>query len=292
MSNVIKAAAVRYTNEKREIDYNVRAEEFVRMFVEKRALVQEQPEEVAAENEDGFQPGLAGLFAERAEAEQEIAAAGEAERTIQQAEEQAEQLRQEAEQMLADARAEAEQLLADAQKKAEKIQNQAYAQAEQKGYTDGKNKAEAELLNRKQQLEEKAQLNQMAYEKQVEELEPAFVEMVISLLKKLTGVVLEDKRAIILHLLEQALSGVEAASSYLIHVSAEDYEVVDSKKSELMWQLKENAVLEVVEDRMLRKGQCIIETDSRIFDCSIDTQLKNLTSDLKLLAGIPEIKEV
>ena len=183
MSNVIKAAAIRYTNEKREIDSNARAEEFVRLCVEKRAMVQEQ-EEIPRGDEADFQPGIAGLFAERVEAEEEFAAEAEEERLMN--EEREEQLRLQAEQILEDARSEAERILAEAESKAEEIRKQAYAQAEQKGYTNGVNKAEAELKCRMQQLEEEAQLNQMAYEKQVEELEPAFVEIVIGLIKKLT----------------------------------------------------------------------------------------------------------
>ena len=288
MSNVIKAAAIRYTQEKRTIDMNARADEFVRLFAEKHAKVLEPEAEAAPD----FQPGIAGLFAERIEEDELAATIAEPEVLQPSLEEQEELLRLQTEQILEDARKEVEQMLADANREAEEIRKQAYEKAEQKGYEAGRQKAEKDLENLKRQLEEEAQLNRMTYEKQVEELEPAFVEMVIALVKKLTGVVLEDRRAIILHLLEQALTGVEASSSYLIHVSAEDYDVVESKKAELAWKLKEGAALEIIEDRMLHKGQCIIETESRIFDCSIDTQLKNLTSDLKLLAGIPEAKEV
>ena len=44
-------------------------------------------------------------------------------------------------------------------------------------------------------------------------------------------------------------------------------------------------VVEVVEDPVLARAQCTIETDTRIFDCSLDVQLKNLISNIKLLSG-------
>ncbi len=104
-------------------------------------------------------------------------------------------------------------------------------------------------------------------------------------MEKLTGVLLAEKQGIIAYLLEQAIRGIEPGMTYLVHVSAEDFPLANSKKGELLRDLKEGAVLEIIEDRTMQKGQCIIETDSRIFDCGIDTQMKNLAGDLRLLAG-------
>ena len=250
MSNIIKASAITYTQEKRKIDFNSKAEEFAKLFVEKHANVVEE----VAEGE--FVPGIAGIFTEQTEplAEPEI--------------------EPQAEEILAEAKEQAEQILADT-----------YNQAKEECYSSAKIMADKELAAAQRQLEEQKKQNQRAYEKQVTELEPAFVEMVIRLVQKLTGVMLEEKREIILYLVEQAMSEIDPVMNYLIHVSPEDYDIVNTKKKDLEWKLKEGAVLEVVEDRMLKRGQCMIETDSRIFDCSIDTQLKNLSSDLRMLTG-------
>ena len=42
---------------------------------------------------------------------------------------------------------------------------------------------------------------------------------------------------------------------------------------------------------MLKEGDCLIETDTRIFDCSVETQMRSVIEDLRLLAGDVEAKK-
>ena len=48
--------------------------------------------------------------------------------------------------------------------------------------------------------------------------------------------------------------------------------------------MRENATLEIVEDRTLNKNECLIETEDGIFDCSLSTQLTELKRKLQLLS--------
>ncbi len=274
MSNVIKAAAVTYTQEIRTIDSNLREGGFTRLAVEKRANVS------GGEVTEGFKPGIPGIFSDQGGVEPEdvpedLAAEFAAEKA------RLEQLKKEAEDVLSDAREEVKKLLAGAKVDAEEIRKQAYAD----GLRQGEQKAKEKYDSMKVRLEAEVKRQKEDYERQVSELEPAFAEILIKLLEKLTGVLLAEKQGIIAYLLEQAIRGIEPGMTYLVHVSAEDFPLANSKKGELLRDLKEGAVLEIIEDRTMQKGQCIIETDSRIFDCGIDTQMKNLAGDLRLLAG-------
>ena len=274
MSNVIKAAAVTYTQEIRTIDSNLKEGGFTRLAVEKRANVSE------GEVTEGFKPGIPGIFSDQGAVEPEdvpedLAAEFAAEKA------RLEQLKKEAEDVLSDAREEVKKLLAGAKVDAEEIRKQAYAD----GLRQGEQKAKEKYDSMKVRLEAEVKRQKEDYERQVSELEPAFAEILIKLLEKLTGVLLAEKQGIIAYLLEQAIRGIEPGMTYLVHVSAEDFPLANSKKGELLRDLKEGAVLEIIEDRTMQKGQCIIETDSRIFDCGIDTQMKNLAGDLRLLAG-------
>ena len=274
LSNVIKAAAVTYTQEIRTIDSNLREGGFTRLAVEKRANVSE------GEVTEGFKPGIPGIFSDQGGVEPEdvpedLAAEFAAEKA------RLEQLKKEAEDVLSDAREEVKKLLAGAKVDAEEIRKQAYAD----GLRQGEQKAKEKYDSMKVGLEAEVKRQKEDYERQVSELEPAFAEILIKLLEKLTGVLLAEKQGIIAYLLEQAIRGIEPGMTYLVHVSAEDFPLANSKKGELLRDLKEGAVLEIIEDRTMQKGQCIIETDSRIFDCGIDTQMKNLAGDLRLLAG-------
>ena len=274
MSNVIKAAAVTYTQEIRTIDSNLREGGFTRLAVEKRANVS------GGEVTEGFKPGIPGIFSDQGGVEPEdvpedLAAEFAAEKA------RLEQLKKEAEDVLSDAREEVKKLLAGAKVDAEEIRKQAYAD----GLRQGEQKAKEKYDSMKVGLEAEVKRQKEDFERQVSELEPTFAEILIKLLEKLTGVLLAEKQGIIAYLLEQAIRGIEPGMTYLVHVSAEDFPLANSKKGELLRDLKEGAVLEIIEDRTMQKGQCIIETDSRIFDCGIDTQMKNLAGDLRLLAG-------
>ena len=274
MSNVIKAAAVTYTQEIRTIDSNLREGGFTRLAVEKRANVS------GGEVTEGFKPGIPGIFSDQGGVEPEdvpedLAAEFAAEKA------RLEQLKKEAEDVLSDAREEVKKLLAGAKVDAEEIRKQAYAD----GLRQGEQKAKEKYDSMKVGLEAEVKRQKEDYERQVSGLEPTFAEILIKLLEKLTGVLLAEKQGIIAYLLEQAIRGIEPGMTYLVHVSAEDFPLANSKKGELLRDLKEGAVLEIIEDRTMQKGQCIIETDSRIFDCGIDTQMKNLAGDLRLLAG-------
>ncbi len=276
LSNVIKAAAVTYTQEIRTIDSNLREGGFTRLAVEKRAQVKRDGEE------DGeFKPGILGLFAQQ---DKEEKAEDEEALEIARKKEEAEQKIKEAQDMLLQAREEAENILSAAQTDADGIRKQAYDD----GLRQGEKKAQEKYDTMKVRLEREVKEAKEAYERQVRELEPAFVEILIHLMGKLTGVLLEEKSDLITYLIEQALYEIGSSMTYLVHVSPEDFAVANLGKEKLLAQLKEGAVLEITKDGTMQKGQCIIETDSRIFDCSIDVQLKNLAGDLKMLAGSRE----
>lgn len=274
MSNVIKANQIRYAEEAKQMDYNEKAQQFTRLFIEGLPVVTEQ--EPLEESEEGeTTPALS-------EAEMDALLLQKQQEELEQ---QREALTAEREQLLAEAQQEAERLRAQAETDAERIKDSLCAAARQEGYRDGMELAEQEIEEAKAAFEEQKRSLEEAYEKQVEELEPAFVELVTALVTKLTGVVVEDKREVILHLLHQGMSGAENSRNFIIHVSKEDYEFVASKRRELTEALPGVASLELVEDIALAKTHCMIETDARILDCSLDVQLKGLLTDLKLLAA-------
>lgn len=45
-----------------------------------------------------------------------------------------------------------------------------------------------------------------------------------------------------------------------------------------------NSNVEIIEDMTLAKNECMIETDSGIYDCGLGTQLEELRKKLMLLA--------
>ena len=130
---------------------------------------------------------------------------------------------------------------------------------------------------------EEFQKNFYILEEQEKKLEPAFAELVVSLVRKITGISCENKKDIILYLIGNSLRNIEKTSLITIRVSKEDISRVAAKKSTLKAIAKDSAELEVVEDSSLEAMQCIIETDHSMIDCSLDAQLQNLEDHVKLL---------
>ena len=134
---------------------------------------------------------------------------------------------------------------------------------------------------------EKERILQAEYENKLRELEPMATDVIATLLEHLTGVCLESRKGIVTYLVTKALSEADRSNTFLIKVSKEDLEEVKGATDSLRALFEREVTLEVVQDALLKKGECMIETDSNIIDCSLGTQLEGLIEDIRLL-GVQE----
>ena len=97
------------------------------------------------------------------------------------------------------------------------------------------------------------------------------------------GAKVSTDREIVLHLLGNAIRNVDGRRNFFVRVAKEDYEYVSAHKDELLERMP-NATLDVIEDITLKTGDCLLETEGGIFDCSVDVELKALNAKLRMLA--------
>ena len=208
----------------------------------------------------------------------------------------AEQAKEEARQILEQAAADAQAKIADAQVEAENIKKEAHEktekervqileEAKRRGYEEGlaKAKSEAEVLRR--EYAQKERELEERYQQQIDELEPQFVDAITDIYEHILGVDLGNQREILAHLISGTIRKIEGAHSFIIHVSKEDYPFVSMQKKQLMaGAAAGNSTVEVVEDLVMKKNECTIETDGGIFDCGLGTQLSELKKRLMLLS--------
>lgn len=173
-------------------------------------------------------------------------------------------------------------ILQNAKEEAEAISEEAKKQGFQQGYEDGK----AEVAKLQEDLKNQIQDNAKEHQRIIQTIEPQYTNLVIKLLEKLTGIVSSEYKSVILHLIQTSLEDNENEENYCIRVSREDYDCVKNKIDLIKSLLKENANVEIMIDNKLEKSQCFIETDTSVIDCSLNVQLENLVTDLRLLAGI------
>lgn len=304
MSNLIKAQQISYAEDIRKLDMNQRADAYQQKYVDKyisenialkqvdfvevqRAL--EENKVVMAEDVN-FVPGIAAEEAPHHDDSPDNVIAGLEARLLDKRRELAEldgrieAIQAEADRIIEDANNQAQAIMLSAREDAEAEKERIFQIARQEGFEAGQADIEQAKADAQEEVKKAEQQYKDEFAKQVEELEPAFVEILIKYVRKLTGIYAEDKREIILHLIDNAMKDRHGDDNIIIRVSEADYAMASYSKDSVKHYLSEDAMIEVVADKLLAKNQCLIETDSRIFDCSLDGQMMSLIEDIRLLA--------
>ncbi|WP_313132413.1 FliH/SctL family protein [Anaerocolumna sp.] len=268
MSNIIKSQFVYiHQNEKKVIDTNQLCEKiFLNRFTAEPDEYEVQ-DELAATEDSFFKEGIKATVVETRITEEEEKFAN-----------------QQREDIIAGARQEAADIIAAAEEEAKKMRDSLYEEACQKGYKEGFEKGKAAVEDSKKELDILIQKQKEDYQKQIETLEPEFVKLMCGYIEKITGIIVEDKEEIILHLIHNALIHGDRSKNYSVKTSKDDYDLVLSKKEEIYDCVGEDAVIEIIMDNELSKNQCFIETDNRVIQCSLDVELNSLIEDLKILS--------
>ena len=239
---------------------------------------------------EGFVSGLAAdkvdaLVADTEESEGEPQTLG----NVIKAGEDLQKLREDAEaqaaQIVEEAKAQAESILQDARAQAESEKQAVLEQAKKQGLAEAQAQADRIQAQRDAEYREKTAGLDAEYQKMIDELEPKFVDTITGIYEHIFHVDLHSYREVLCYLISTTMRNTEDNKSFLIHVSKEDYPYVSMQKKQISaGTASPNASVEIIEDMTLGKGECLIETESGIFDCGLGTQLAELRQKLKLLS--------
>ena len=189
----------------------------------------------------------------------------------------------EAASILENAREEAREIVQEAREQADAVRENARQEGTALGKEEGLREAQEEIEQIKEDLFERKRQQEQEYEKMIQETEGQYVDILCSLIRKLTGVIVSDRREVILHLIRSGIADIEPAKHYTIRVCAEDLLYIESNKEDILEKTGITGTLEVQEEKGLTEGECIIETDKQMIDCGFQTQLGNLISTLRML---------
>lgn len=280
-SSLIKSYSVNYSpeekkKEKRIIDSNQAVSDRIKELSE---ILETVPEEDFA---DDFTEGLDAeqvdaLLTDQEELAQEAARNEAAQKLIDDANEQAQQI-------LDDAGAEAAKIIEDANTQAQSVLEEAEKRGENEGYNKGYDEGLAKAAQLEKDLEERDRQREALYEERIAELEPKFVDILTGIYSHVFGIDLSGRNDVVLYLLRDAIRNIDGAKNFLVHVSRDDHEYVSANKDELLSDVSASANVEIIEDSTLKEGNCFIETDGGIYDCSIGTELELLKKELKILS--------
>ena len=188
--------------------------------------------------------------------------------------------------ILQDAQTQADQIVADAKEQAKQIieeaEREGFAHGKAEGLKQGEDEARAKI---EEEIEKRKKELTANYEKQISSIEPEMVDTLTRIYEHVFHVNFGKDKAIVLHLLQSALSRLDSNQGFIVHVSSDDYdEIMDEKETLRQCITNPNATMDLIEDTMLKAGECMIETEGGIFDCSLGTELSELSRKLRLLS--------
>ncbi len=195
--------------------------------------------------------------------------------------------KQEAEAIINSAHDEAEKLRAKAYDEAETIKKQAHDEGYEAGYQESVEAARKEIELEKQKIEQQRIQMQETFDAYIENLiketEQQMVEILCKLIPSITGVAVEGQRGVLLYMINKSMQNLDDSKHFVIKVSSSDYKKLELQKTDIYGALNPNIDIELFEDSKLEPLQCQIETDNGIVDLSLDVQLHNLITALKLM---------
>ncbi len=182
---------------------------------------------------------------------------------------------------------EAERLRAEAFDEAERIKAQAKEDGYQNGYSEAIEKASAEIAQKEADLEQRMQMVEQELQEReaflTKEIENQMIDLLCQLIPSITGVVIDGQRDVLLYMINNAMHDLDNSKSFIIKVSGDKYNELLERKEEIYGALNPAIDMEIFEDAKLAPMQCMIETDNGIVDVSLDVQLDNLITALRLM---------
>lgn len=279
MSNILKKGSAVY-KEERIIDYNEILKEKIKSFTE---LSEKNKKRM---DSDGF---VNGLDAPVIEVDDDMSDTGLSQASAlesESADDIINNARQEADDIIDEANKQAEIILSEAKGQAEEVKSEAH----ENGYNEGLLSAQNEYNDKAMQLENEynAKVSELKeqYSKMREEIEPDLVNTLMDVFEKVTHTIAEDNKEIVLHLINNVMKNVDNSHEFVIKVSPEDYQFVADNQGKIYCAMSSEVNLEVVQEASLKSSECIIETDTGVFNCSLDIELNNLIKEIKLLSCI------
>lgn len=194
------------------------------------------------------------------------------------------EIRAECQELIDKANAEAERILENARIAAEDIRANAGELGYQEGLENGRNAGLQEFVVQKALLDTQKEELEAKYQALVDEFEPKLVEAIVSVYEHVLGNGLYDRRDVISHLIKRALNDTETENQIIVHVNDDDYDLIFDRFEDIVSQKSFTHTPELRRHSDYVKGECKIETNYGIIECSIDTQIAELNKTLRALS--------
>lgn len=178
----------------------------------------------------------------------------------------------EAKMILSEAREEAARIVSDAQAEAENIRVLAYEEARQVAIRELEEQKSL-LIKHREELESNVE-NQL--EQFWIDIEPELLKLAVKIAEKILRREFNEHQDYVLTTVKSAISQLRDKKNIKIRINPADYEFLRTHKDELASTFDGVSSLEVIEDRRVDQGGCVIESTNGDLDARISTQLEQV----------------
>ena len=178
------------------------------------------------------------------------------------------------------ARYDAGQIIAEATLKADKIKNDAW----QKGYTEGRKEANAQIEKYKESYNARLRIlisYLKAYQNTLEaELESDILQLSFCIAERIINIEHENNDIVFEQLLTKIVRSYTSNERFVLRVHPNEYERFFKEDKEWLSAELKCAPFTVISDASLQKGGLVLESSDGIIDAGLLTQLKSLKGAL------------
>lgn len=192
--------------------------------------------------------------------------------------------------IIQEANAEAKDIIDGAAGEADSIRQQALESGYREGYEAGCRQGAEEAERIIAQAREIKYFLESRQEVLYREAEAEILGLVLDISKKVIGDELTQNRDTIFSLIREALKKCAFSSNLTIRVSPDDFDYVFANKDKILTLVEGLSDFEVVSDKSLKAGGCIVETPSGEINAGIEIQMKELEKVFQYLLDLEALQ--
>ena len=191
-----------------------------------------------------------------------------------------EEINKKCRQILEGAHIKANKIINDAKRDADTILKDAKNEGFQKGFEEGKKESEKKYYKTIQEAENVLINAKIERKNIINSIENDIVDLIAETTRKIIIEKIEKDDKIFTNIVGNAISKFKADSQINIKVSPDDYQVLHEQRSNLV---KGNNIkhIEIIKDTGLKRGDCILSSESEEIDAGVDTQIDYIRRGLK-----------
>lgn len=166
-----------------------------------------------------------------------------------------------ARELLQKAQLEAEEIVRKAQEKSEELRRNGY----DAGYQEGLAQVTEQLVKAR-----------MEHDSFLKNANRELMDLAFKIAEKIIGKQLEIEPQTIISIVKQAMQNVRGSKQLTIRVHPNDAKILKENDEELQEALGRQRIIDIVEDKKVQEGGCIIESEIGTVEAQLHTQLDRL----------------